>query len=171
MGDKLKSFQIRLAFKRILIVVGALFLSISISSGVKSAFAGQDINSLLTNWFNTKKTESINQIDKAITSEKDVLMTELRTAIQAEIKLTEEELAEVTQTEIDIRVNNLRGYADELLENLTVDSSDDKVEITSNLDAIFEQALEQMNDLATATNEEPEQTADDEIGVEGENGD
>ncbi|WP_172371541.1 hypothetical protein [Sporosarcina jiandibaonis] len=165
MRDKLKIFQIRLAFKRILIVVGALFLSISIGSGVKSAFAGQDINSLLTNWFNSKKTESINQIDKAITNEKELLMVELKKGLQAEIQHAEDELAQFTQDEIELRVEGLRSYADELLMNMSFDNSDEQAEISATLNAIYEQALKQMNELATTADKEPNDTT----GVEDEN--
>ena len=153
-------------FKRILIVIGALFLSISIGSGVKSAVAGQDINSLLTNWFTAKKTESINKIDEAITTEKDLLMVELKKGLQTEIQLAEKELVQFTQEEIDLRLNGLRNFADELLLNMSFDNSDEQAEISATLNAIYEQALEQMK-IATTIDEEPNNTAN----VEGENGD
>ena len=153
-------------FKRILIVIGALYLSFSIGSGVKSAFAGQDINSLLTNWFTAKKTESINKIDEAITTEKDLLMVELKKGLQTEIKLAEKELVQFTQEEIDLRLNGLRNFADELLLNMSFDNSDEQAEISATLNAIYEQALEQMK-IATTIDEEPNNTAN----VEGENGD
>lgn len=167
MSNKFKDFQIWLTFKRILIVIGALFLSISIGSGVKSAFAGQDINSLLTNWFNAKKTESINQIDQAITNEKDLLMVELKKGLQKEIQLAEKELAQFTQDEIDLRVDELRSYADELLLNMSIDNSDEQAAIASTLNVIYEEALKQMKQLKTIANEVPDNTT----GVEGENGD
>ncbi|QUW21229.1 hypothetical protein JSQ81_15645 [Sporosarcina sp. Marseille-Q4063] len=167
MKDKLTIFKIRLMLKRILIVVGALFLSISIGSGVKSAFAGQDINSVLTNWFNAKKTESINQIDKAITNEKELLMAELKKGLQTEIQLAEDELAQFTQDEIALRVDRLRSYADDLLRNMSIDNSDEQAKIAATLNAIYEQALEQMNVLSTTADEEP----DNSTGVEDENAD
>ena len=147
-------------FKRILIVIGALFLSISIGSGVKSAFAGQDINSLLTNWFSAKKTESIQKIDVAITTEKDLLMVELKKGLQTEIQLAEEELAQFTQDEIDLRVDGLRSYADELLTNLSIDNSDEQAKIAATLNAIYEQALKQMNELTTTVDIVPENTTE-----------
>lgn len=147
-------------FKRILIVVGALVLSISIGSGVKSAVAGQDINSLLTNWFTAKKTESIQKIDVAITTEKDLLMVELKKGLQTEIQLAEEELAQFTQDEIDLRVDGLRSYADELLTNLSIDNSDEQAKIAATLNAIYEQALKQMNELTTIVDIIPENTTE-----------
>lgn len=175
MKDKLKSFQIKLTFKRILIVVGALFLSISIGSSMKSAFAGQDINSLLSNWFNTKKTESIQKIDEAITTEKDLLMIELKDGMQQEIQLAEEELTRFTQDEIESRINGLRDFADELLSNISIDNSNEQAEIIATLDSIYEQAIEQMKEIMIVTYEESEQNADEtpdnSNGVENENGD
>jgi len=135
-------------FKRILIVIGALFLSVSIGSGVKSAFAGQDISSMLTNWFSAKKVESIKQIDEAITTEKDLLMVELKEGLQTEIQLAEDELAQFTQDEIEHRVNGLRSFADDLLLHISVDNSEEHEEISATLDVIYEQALEQMKGIS-----------------------
>ena len=143
-------------FKRILIVIGALFLSMSIGSGVKSAFAGQDITSMLSNWFSAKKTESINQIDEAITDEKDLLMVELKEGLQTEIQLAEDELAQFTQDEIELRLDGLRSFADELLLNMSVDNSEEHAEISATLDAIYEQALEQMKGISISNGAEIE---------------
>ena len=130
MKRKLKDVKNQHIFKRILIVLGALFLSVSIGSGVKSAFAGQDINSLLTNWFNSKQTESINQIDEAITTEKDRLMIILKDGMETETQLANDKLTQFTKDQIEQRVSSLQAFVDELLGTMTVDTSEDKIKIT-----------------------------------------
>lgn len=137
----------QLSFKNILIVLGALFLSISIGSGVKSAFAGQSIQNLLTSWFEDKKTESINQIEKAITEEKDLLLVDLKKGLQVEMKQADKELTEFTNNEIEQRVNELRKYADELLINMQTEHTVANKEVSASLNAIFEQAIKQMNEV------------------------
>lgn len=147
----LSKMRKQLTLKRLLIVLGALFLSISIGSGVKSAFAGQGIQSLLTSWFEDKKTESINQIDKAITEEKDLLMVELKKELQAEMKQVDEELTQYTNKEIEQRINGLRKYADELLTNRQTEHNEANKEVSASLNAIYEQAVKQMNEVSPSS--------------------
>lgn len=161
----LSKMRKQLTLKRLLIVLGALFLSISIGSGVKSAFAGQGIQSLLTSWFEDQKTESINQIDKAITEEKDLLMVELKKELQAEMKQVDEALTQYTNKEIEQRINGLRKYADELLTNMQTDHKGDNKEVSASLDAIYELAIKQMNEVKSSSQvpTESEQTPDEEL--------
>ncbi|MBO1913871.1 hypothetical protein J4G37_54790, partial [Microvirga sp. 3-52] len=92
--------------------------------------------------------------------EKDLLMVELKKGLQEEIQLTEAELAKFTQDEIALRIGELRSYADELLMNMETDNSDEQAKTSAALNAIYEQALEQMNELATTTSAEPDDTAE-----------
>lgn len=53
-------------------------LSICIGSWMNIALADQDVGTLLTNWFNNKQSESIQEIDKAIKDEKEILLKQLK---------------------------------------------------------------------------------------------
>ena len=61
-------------FKKVSILLGALLVSICIGSGMNIAMADQDIETMLINWFNSKQSESNQEIDAAITTEKDQVM-------------------------------------------------------------------------------------------------
>ncbi|WP_248513607.1 hypothetical protein [Sporosarcina sp. NCCP-2222] len=115
---------------------------------MNKVWANQDIQSLLTNWFHGKKTESIQQLEHAITSEKELLMEELRVALQDEMKKAEEELARYTEEETAKRVKELQDYAAGLMANIQIDTTAKKAEISSDLDATLAQAMEQLSGSA-----------------------
>src|SRR5690606_18806039 len=74
------------SIKKVGIICVVLLLTIALGNSMNKAFAGQDIQSMLMSWFDSKKNSSIEQIDQAITTEKERLMVELREAISAEIQ-------------------------------------------------------------------------------------
>ncbi len=131
--------------KRFLIGLGALLFCLTLVGGVRSAAAGSDISSLLINWFSNKKSDSIQQIEVAISNEKDLLLTDLKKALQVEIESANQELAAYTQLEISARVANLQAYAEELKSGMKFDNSDQEAAIQANLDAIVTNAIALMN--------------------------
>ena len=126
-------------------VFGALILSVTIGSGMTTAYADTDISSLLTSWFNNKQTESIQEIDQAITAEKNILIADLKKELQKEMKAAEKELDKFTDEEKKNRIKALQDYAKQLIKNMEIDNKDQKKEITTKYDAIIEQAIAQMN--------------------------
>ena len=131
--------------RRLLQVFGALIISVSISTGVTTANADQDISSLLTNWFNGKQTESIQEIDKAITAEKEILKVELKEALKAEMQGAEAELDNFTETEKNDRIASLNKYAEELISKINIDNSAEKENVTKELNAIIAEAIKKMD--------------------------
>ncbi|MCG3088279.1 hypothetical protein [Sporosarcina cyprini] len=131
--------------KRVLLLSAVLLVTVALGSGMNKVWANQDIQSLLTNWFHGKKTESIQQLEQAITSEKELLMEELRAALQEEMKKAEEELARYTEEETAKRVQELQDYAAGLMANIQIDTTTKKAEISADLDAALVQAMGQLN--------------------------
>ncbi|MFJ7972076.1 hypothetical protein [Psychrobacillus sp. NPDC096389] len=135
-------------YKKITIIVGALFLSISLGTGVKTALADQDIQGLLTNWFNNKKAESVQEIDGAVASETDRLMKSLEIDLQEEMKNAQNELANFTASQKQSRLEALQAYANNLKSNMKIDNSEQEAAVLANLDAIINQAKAQMDEQA-----------------------
>lgn len=140
-----------ISFKKVCILCAVLLLSIALGTGMNKAFAGQNIQSLFTSWFITKKEASIEQIDQAIASEKERLMGELREAIREEILRADAELAQFTAEETALRVKMLQDYAANLLGGLQIDLSDEKAAIIADLDAALAEAMAQLDYYSKTT--------------------
>ena len=153
--SRLKTYKKQKQFKKVSILLGALLVSICIGSGMNIAMADQDIETMLINWFNSKKIESIKEIETAITSEKDQLKTTLTVELQNEMQLAENELASSTDAEKEQRISSLREYADSLLSSYKIDNSEEKEAMKENLDFIIKQAIAQMNGAAVPTSPLP----------------
>ncbi|MBD7984554.1 hypothetical protein H9649_08180 [Sporosarcina sp. Sa2YVA2] len=143
-------------FAKIGMLCTILLLTIAIGSGMNKAFAGQNIQGLLTSWFEGKKDTSIEQIDQAITSEKERLMAELKDAISEEIQRAEAELDQFTADETALRVSMLQSYAAELMGNLNINNEAEQAAITANLDAALQQAMFLLNGSISHTPSLPE---------------
>ncbi len=131
--------------RRLIQVFGALIISVSISTGVTTTNADSDISSLLTNWFNGKQSESIQDIDKAIMAEKEKLKLELKEALKTEMQEAEAELDNFTEAEKNDRIASLNKYAEELAAKINIDNTEEKDKVTKELNKIIEQALKRMD--------------------------
>ena len=131
--------------RRLIQVFGALIISVSIGSGVTTVNADQDISSLLTNWFNGKQSASIQEIDTAITAEKELLKLELKEALKAEMQDAEYELDTFTDAEKNARIASLNKYAEELIAKINIDNSAEKEKVTNELNAIIAKAIKNMD--------------------------
>ncbi|MBM6619136.1 hypothetical protein [Bacillus suaedaesalsae] len=134
-----------LGTKKVKFLIGAILLSVGIGSSVNVAFADQDIHALLTNWFDKKKVESINEIEQAIMSEKETQKQRLKEQLQVEIQKSEEELQLFTDAEKEARVLALQQYTDALIANFNVDNSNKEEKLSAELDAIVQEAIEKMD--------------------------
>lgn len=133
-------------------LVGTLFLSAGIISSINVAFADQDIEAMLINWFNKQKTNSIESIEQAVMTEKETQLKRLKEELQLEIKEAEQELNAFTEAEKEKRVKNLQIYTDELIKNYKIDNFEEKSNITSELDLILQQAKEKMDQAVKQEN-------------------
>ncbi|MFD1929203.1 hypothetical protein ACFSFY_14265 [Sporosarcina siberiensis] len=139
------------SFKKIGLLLGSLLLMIGLGSGMDNAFAGQDAESSLINWFGAKRTASEHEIANVITAEKDRLMGELKIALQGEKQRAEEELAAFTENEKRIRTAALQEYAAALIENMETDLTEEKEAIIADLDAKHNQAIKDLEKKITPT--------------------
>lgn len=145
MLSRIEKYKSKHPIKKALIILGALFLSISLGSGVKTALADVDVQLLMQNWFSKKQEESLKEIDVAINTEKDVLMSQLKEQLQAEMRTAEKSLADFTATQKQSRLDALQAYANNLKSNMKIDNSEQEVAVLANLDTILAQAKAQMD--------------------------
>ncbi|SET08820.1 hypothetical protein SAMN05216389_105119 [Oceanobacillus limi] len=130
----------------------AVFISILVCIIIGGSFnvvvAKQDIQSLLNNWFNQQKTESITEIEQAITDEQGKQTERLRKEIQFEIERVRNEINEFTMKEKEKRVLALQSYADKLIANFEPSEPGDKKAIESQLDQIMLEAQRKMDHVS-----------------------
>lgn len=134
--------------KKMLIMVGILVLSIGLGTGTKTALADADVQQLMAKWFSKKQDESIKDIDQAISKERDALMGQLKTQLNAEMQLAEQQLAEFTATQKQIRIAALQEYANNIKAGMKIDNSEQQAAIMKNIDIILENAKAQLDGQA-----------------------
>ncbi|MCZ8537284.1 hypothetical protein M9R32_08840 [Paenisporosarcina quisquiliarum] len=161
--EKYKKIQKR---KKIFVVLAALVLSLGISSGMKTTFADADVSTLLLNWFKNKESESIKEIDAAITDEKTILIAQLKVELKNEMDSAKKELDAFTENQKSARIASLRQYANELIENLNIDTTEQQEKITAQINAIMNEAIAQMDQAVTTV---PETIPEIPPASEGEN--
>jgi very-short-patch-repair endonuclease len=131
------------------LLFGTLFLSIGVGSSITVAFADQDIHGLLSDWFAKQQTTSIETIEKAIMSEKEIQMQRLKEELQIEMNDAEKQLEQFTEEETKQRVNDLKAHTDELIKNISIDQTEEKEAIIIELDEILNESIKKMDDIRT----------------------
>lgn len=152
---------LNISLKKVCFLCAVFVLTLALGTGMNRALASQNIQSLLTGWFDTKKDASIRQMDQEITSEKERLMVELREAIKIDMQRADEELAQFTTDETALRLSMLESYAEELIKDLAIDATTEKAEVIANLDAALVKAKAQLDSSITASSSVPTPTRSD----------
>lgn len=126
------------------LLVGILFLSITIGSSIGFVYADQDIHGLLSRWFDNKGSESILTIEQAIMTEKDRQKMRLKEELQLELKRSEDDLISFTEQERMNRINELKEYTNHLIANLHIDNEAEKQQMSEKLLFIMNEAINEM---------------------------
>lgn len=173
--------------KKYIVLSTITMLFIFLGSNVQNVLAGNDIGTMMKNWFAKEQSQSADEVYEAISAEKDLLLAELQQTIEDEQQRAMLEIEQFKQREIANRISSLRSYAAILAEGITIDTSAEKDSIMAELDSIFANAVSQMGGTSSKThpplpNEKPEKednvaegetekeaTADKETSVEEEN--
>lgn len=153
MGSRVEKYKKKRKTKKNIVLIGAVILTLGIGSGMKTTFADADVSTMLINWFNNQKSDSIREIDTAITAEKEILLADLKIQLKAEMDAAESDLDQFTEQVKSERIASLREYASTLVANIDIDNSEQQAAITSNINSIVENAIAQMNGAATTVPE------------------
>lgn len=147
MLSRIDKYKKKRKFKGITITIGILVI-LGFSGGMKTALADLDIQGLLTNWFNNKKVESVQEIEGAVSLERDRLMQNLEVELQREIQAAENQLNSFTATQKQTRIAALQEYANNIKAGMTIDSSEQQAAVMKNIDIILENAKAQLDGQA-----------------------
>lgn len=147
MLSRIDKYKKKRKFKRTTITIGILVI-LGFSGGMKTALADLDIQGLLTNWFNNKKVESVQEIEGAVSLERDRLMQNLEVELQREIQAAENQLNSFTATQKQTRIAALQEYANNIKAGMTIDSSEQQAAVMKNIDIILENAKAQLDGQA-----------------------
>jgi hypothetical protein len=130
--------------KKVKFLIGAVLLTGILGSGVSIAFAKQDVHSLLTNWFTSKRGTAVEEIKGAIENERDIQIGRIQEQLQKEIQQASQYIESFTLAEKEMRTSNLRSYADELINSMIIDKSAGENSIQMELDSIYQEAIREM---------------------------
>ncbi|ETI70125.1 hypothetical protein [Neobacillus vireti] len=133
---------------RLKLLIGVLLLSGTIVGNIGVAFADQDINSLLTNWFTKKGQESISAIENAIATEKEQQKIRLKEELQSELKNSAQLLEKYTKEEKQKRILALQQYADKLIEDMKLENNQaEKQRIAADMDKEIQKAIKELEKI------------------------
>ena len=143
-------------------MITVLSLTFIIGGTINIAFANEDINAMLTNWFNEKRTTAIVDIKAAISSEKDTQKIRLKEELEKEIGTAEGELSQFTADEKEQRIQNLREYTEKLIGEIDIDNGAAEQELVTRLNGIYEEAINAL-DTANASWESDVPPAEEDV--------
>ncbi len=130
------------------LLIGVLLLSGTIISNIGVAFADQDINSLLTNWFTKKGQESIRSIESAIATEEVQQKIRLKEELQSELANSAQLLEQYTEEEKQKRIFALKQYADKLIEDMKLENNQaEKRRIAAEMDKEIQKAIKELEKI------------------------
>ncbi|WML41462.1 hypothetical protein RCG19_07380 [Neobacillus sp. OS1-2] len=150
MKSRKEQFKQNKISKRAKLLLGTLFLSMGVGSSITVAFADQDIEGSLGNWFANQQAKSIETIEKAIMSEKEIQLQRLKEELQLEMTNAKQQMDQFTEKEKKQRIKDLKAHTDELIKNLKVDHSSEKAAVINQLNTIQNEAIEKMDTIAKA---------------------
>src|SRR5699024_2785507 len=135
----------KLPFKKILI--GAVLLIGVVGSSVTITFADQDIESLLTNWFDNTKDEALQDLEEAVSKEQKEQTKRLKEELQSEVEAAEKQLNQFTEEQKEKILKELQRYTDQLIDSIEITNEEKEKEIETKLYYIFEETKEKMNKI------------------------
>jgi hypothetical protein len=158
MNRKEKFISIRSQRRKKAIIASAFTLSI-IGGSMSVTFADQDVHNKLSQWFEDKKNEAINEISLAIMNERELQKGRLQEEIKSVINGAETDLNIFTASEKEKRRQAIRNHADSIIASLNIDNEEEKAQISSELDVIVEDAIQELNRVSTRVSNPPLPTA------------
>lgn len=120
--------------------VSLLIIAFLFALEQKTTFASAGIQTILTNWFEGEKQESIRSLEEAINSEKETQMAILMEEISVTLGNANKELADFTAQETEKSRLELRKYTEELIQSMEFDVEGQQEEFMNEVERILEEA-------------------------------
>lgn len=119
-----------------LVLISAILL---LSNSTKSVFANQDIQMLLTSWFDKKSKNTMASMEEAISIEKGIQMTKLKEEVSKKLAQADKELEEFSENEIELRKGELNRYTTALIQEVEFDTEEQEEAFLKDVDEIIRQ--------------------------------
>ncbi|TYS54590.1 hypothetical protein FZC74_19630 [Sutcliffiella horikoshii] len=119
------------------------------TSNVSTGFANQDLQFLLTGWFNKERDISISHLEKEISSEKKKQMGILKEEVAQKLNQADKELGEFTDNEIEVTKAALEQYTLELIESTEFNSEKKKRDFSQEVDKILNETMVKLEESKT----------------------
>lgn len=132
------------------LVVSTLLLTIGISTSVNVAFANEDINAMLSNWFDKKTNESISDIEVAINEEKAKSMEILKQELEVEMNDAEIKVNAFTEQEKQKRVAELKQYTEQLISEMQSLDQTEIEKVEKEIDVIIQEAKQKIDNVESS---------------------
>lgn len=129
--------------KKSVVIIGAIALSVGIGTS-NVAFADQNIGGLMSSWFDKQESESIKEIDQEIDNAKAEQMSRLKTELSKEMSNSAQQLDALTESEKQKSVNELKAYADQIIQQTKDNNQAERNQVKKELDGIVNAALSEM---------------------------
>ncbi|MGG0717061.1 hypothetical protein ABE096_05580 [Robertmurraya massiliosenegalensis] len=149
-------------------LVGALFLILIVGSSVNVAFAGQDIHSLLSSWFQTERSNSIAEIEEAVAIEQEIQTERLKEELRLGIENAERQLENYTDKMKANSISEIQKHADQLINSIDIDQSDEKNKVASELADIIQEAKSKIDAITpqhAVVSDEDSELPDEDMGI------
>ncbi|WJY26442.1 hypothetical protein [Sporosarcina trichiuri] len=126
--------------RKVFILLFAVLLMWTAGTGGSHVLADTSIQGRLIGWFDKQKNQSIQEMDQAITAEKNRLMDRLRFELQLETQRAQAQLAQHTAAETAGSIQELQKYADALSAKIHVSNDSQKAAVSSAVDDALKRA-------------------------------
>jgi hypothetical protein len=117
-----------------LVFISAILL---LSDNAKSVFANQDIQMLLTSWFEKKSENTMASMEEAISVEKEIQMSKLKEEVSKNLAKADKQLEEFSEREIEKRNAELKRYTAELVQEAVFDTEEQEEAFLQEVDGII----------------------------------
>ncbi|MGM0838949.1 MAG: hypothetical protein ACQEV7_22660 [Bacillota bacterium] len=119
-----------------LVFISAILL---LSNNAQSVVANQDIQMLLTSWFDKKSENTIASMEEAISIEKEIQMSKLKEEVSKKMAQADKELEEFSEKEIEKRKAELERYTAELVQDADYETKEQEEAFLKEVDEIIRQ--------------------------------
>lgn len=145
------------------IIAGALIVFLITGGAVSAALADSSISGMLSDWLSHKSDQAIVEIDEEIQKEQAEQTERLKAEIDKSLEEFEAVMNSFVEAEKEKRILAIEAYAAELISEVDMNETERKAEIEKELERIFDNAIQEMDQLNTSEQVQIEEEQKDTI--------
>ncbi|ANE46506.1 hypothetical protein SY83_09695 [Paenibacillus swuensis] len=129
------------------VVTGIVSLIIVIAGTTGISYADVDIAGSLRSWYSSKTESAVSSLEQAVQSETDQQKAILKEELQRQLEQSAKDLDAFTEEQKQLHIAAIQQYANTLLQNVEINSKQDRQQILAKLQLITDSAVQAMNAL------------------------